>query len=67
VPLGKAYRLLNGERPFVLPGLSGRELARQLGQEQIDRALGALEARRPAEVTREVLGFVLMVTTPRRH
>jgi hypothetical protein len=61
----EAYRELNGGQAFVLPEFATVEEAGQIGREMIDAAVRAAEAGQPSEAAREVLGFLLLVTTPR--
>jgi len=64
----RAYESVTGGRAFVFPqSVSSIEEARDHGRLQIQKALGALDAGRPKEAVQEVLGFVLMVTTPMKQ
>ena len=61
----RAYEVVNEGRAFVFPRDVGSiEEARKYGEGQIERALAALDAGRSRETVREVLGCVLLVTTP---
>ncbi len=61
----RAYEAVSEDRPFVFPRDVGSvEGAKTYGQGQIRRALAALDAGQATEAVQEVLGFVLLVTTP---
>jgi hypothetical protein len=61
----RAYEAINDGRAFVFPqDVRSMEEARKYGEGQIQRALAALDAGRSRETVREVLGCVLLVTTP---
>jgi len=60
----RAYEAVKG-RAFEFPDSVGSiPEAREHGRQQLQSALDALEAGRPREAILEVLGFVLLVTTP---
>ena len=62
----RAYEAVAGGRSFVFPPDVGSiEEAKEYGRGQIARALEALDAGRSKQAVQEVLGFVLLVTTPR--
>jgi hypothetical protein len=61
----RAYEAVGEGRAFVFPRDVGSiEGARTYGRGQIRRALAALDAGQATEAIQEVLGFVLLVTTP---
>jgi hypothetical protein len=63
--LNEAYEPLNGGRGFVFPeSVASITAARDYGRQQIAGALAALKAGDSADAARELLGFVLLVTTP---
>ena len=63
--LAEAYAALDGGRSFAFPKEVGSiEQARAYGRGQVDRSLAALDAGRPQEAARELVGLVLLVITP---
>jgi hypothetical protein len=63
--LSEAYDGLSGGRRFVFPeSVASIDEAREFGRGQIEGALAALKAGDSADAARELLGFVLLVTTP---
>ncbi len=64
----QAYEAVNEGRAFVFPdSVESIREAKEHGRRQIQRALDALDEGRSREAIREVLGFVLLVTTPMEH
>lgn len=61
----RAYEAVSGDRAFAFPQEVGSiEEARDHGRRQIQNALRALEVGRSKEAIQEILGLVLLVTTP---
>ena len=64
----RAYEAVNEGRGFVFPsGVGSIEEAREYGRRQIQEAVDAFDSGRSREAVREVLGFVLLVTTPKER
>jgi hypothetical protein len=63
--LNGAYAALHGGRRFTFPsGIRGIDQARDASQRAIDGAAAALEAGRHEEATKDLLQFLMLLTTP---
>jgi hypothetical protein len=61
----RAYVALNGGTPFSPPAnVSSLETASAHGRAQLERGIGELEAGRPSEAARDIVGVVIFVVTP---
>jgi hypothetical protein len=63
--LRKAYAALNGGAPFSPPAnVSSLEAAAAHGRAQLERGIEELQAGRPSEAARDIVGVVIFVVTP---
>jgi len=63
--LNGAYKIINGGKDFTFPnGVRDIGDARRIAQQHIDRSVKALESGQSHQAVRDILAFILLVTTP---
>jgi len=63
--LNAAYKSINGEKDFKFPdGVKTPGDASRVAKEHIDRTVKALESGQSSQAVRDILSFILLVTTP---
>jgi len=63
--LNGAYKIINGGKDFTFPnGVRDISDASRIAQQYIDRSVKALESRQSQQAVRDILAFILLVSTP---